>query len=61
MLCLQEAPYKEAHFYAIQLVELAMFLLDKTTMIAVEQNKDQYYSKKKFRIKDRNVSLVSTT
>ena len=31
----------EAHFYAIQFIELAKFLLDKMTMIAVEQNKDQ--------------------
>ena len=32
---------QEAHFYAIQLIELAMFLLDKMTTIALEQNKDQ--------------------
>ena len=32
---------QEAHFYAIQLIELAIFLLDKMTTIAVEQNKDQ--------------------
>ena len=32
---------QEAHFYAIQLIELAMLLLYKMTVIAVEQNKDQ--------------------
>ena len=33
---------QKAHFYTIQLIELAMFLLDKMTTTLVELNKDQY-------------------